>query len=100
MIEKLIEFPRNCGGLKIAAGKRKSPKSLENQGFWAMVPVTGLEPVRHRWRWILSPENRLESGGSEWRSVEEYTSKYSREFIRISKDTTGAHERAPPADRA
>ena len=20
-----------------------------------MVPVTGLEPVRHRWRWILSP---------------------------------------------
>ena len=55
MIEKLIEFPRNRGGLKIAAGKRKSPKSLENQGFWAMVPVTGLEPVRHRWRWILSP---------------------------------------------
>ena len=20
-----------------------------------LVPVTGLEPVRHRWRWILSP---------------------------------------------
>ena len=27
----------------IAAGKRKRPKSLENQGLWAMVPVTGLE---------------------------------------------------------
>ena len=66
----------------------------------ALVPVTGLEPVRHRWRWILSPENRLESGGSEWKSVEEYTSKYSREIIRISKNATGARERAPPADRA
>ena len=27
----------------IAAGKRKRPKSLENQGLWAMVPVTGPE---------------------------------------------------------
>ena len=43
MIENLIEFLHNRGGLTIAAGKRKSPKSLENQGFWAMVPVTGLE---------------------------------------------------------
>ena len=43
VIENLIEFLRNRGGLTIAAGKRKSPKSLENQGFWAMVPVTGLE---------------------------------------------------------
>ena len=23
--------------------------------FFFLVPVTGLEPVRHRWRWILSP---------------------------------------------
>ena len=23
--------------------------------YIALVPVTGLEPVRHRWRWILSP---------------------------------------------
>ena len=43
MIENLIEFLHNRGGLTIAAGKRKRPKSLENQGFWAMVPVTGLE---------------------------------------------------------
>ena len=43
MIENLIEFLHNRGGLTIAAGKRKRPKSLENQGLWAMVPVTGLE---------------------------------------------------------
>ena len=111
MIENLIEFLRNRGGLTIAAGKRKRPKSLENQGLWAMVPVTGLEytmehpaetpggnsppdcciymgsspspldtkkrtpgrgslflvpvtglePVRCRQRWILSPEKYLEA---------------------------------------
>ena len=27
-----------------------------------MVPVTGLEPVRHRWRWILSFARYLELG--------------------------------------
>ena len=42
-------------------GKMKSqekvPKTTENSCYWVllMVPVTGLEPVRHRWRWILSP---------------------------------------------
>lgn len=39
MIENLIEFLHNRGGLTIAAGKRKRPKSLENQGLWAMVWV-------------------------------------------------------------
>ena len=55
MIEKLIEFSGFSNGLTIAAGKEKSPKPIDNQGFWAMVPVTGLEPVRCRQRRILSP---------------------------------------------
>lgn len=39
MIEKLIE-KRFCGsGLTIAAGKEKSPKPIDNQGFWAVVRV-------------------------------------------------------------
>ena len=54
MIEKLIEFSDLISGLTIAAGKEKSPKPIENQGFWTVVPVTGLEPVRCRQRWILS----------------------------------------------
>ena len=37
--------------------QEKVPKTTENSCYWIllMVPVTGLEPVRHRWRWILSP---------------------------------------------
>ena len=37
--------------------QEKVPKTTENSCYWVllMVPVTGLEPVRHRWRWILSP---------------------------------------------
>ena len=52
-IEKLIELPFLGGELTIAAGKEKSPKPIENQGLWTLVPVTGLEPVRCRQRWIL-----------------------------------------------
>ena len=33
----------------------KKPKPLETLRILALVPVTGLEPVRHRWRRILSP---------------------------------------------
>ena len=54
MIEKLIEFHISYSGLTIASSKRKSPKSLEALRILDLVPVTGLEPVRHRWRWILS----------------------------------------------
>ena len=55
VVEKIVEKFPGCGGLRIAAGKEKSPKPIDNQGFWALVPVTGLEPVRCRQRWILSP---------------------------------------------
>ena len=55
LVEKLVELRPYRGGLKITAGKRKTPKPLENKGFWDLVPVTGLEPVRCRQRWILSP---------------------------------------------
>ena len=55
LVEKLVELRPYRGGLKITAGKRKNPKPLENKGFWDLVPVTGLEPVRCRQRWILSP---------------------------------------------
>ena len=55
VIEKLIENCSLGSGLTITAGKEKGPKPIENQGLWAVVPVTGLEPVRCRQRWILSP---------------------------------------------
>ena len=55
MIEELVEKERECSGLTIVSSKQKSPKPVEDQGFWTVVPVTGLEPVRHRWRRILSP---------------------------------------------
>ena len=55
MIEFLIETNTFRSGLKIASSKRKSPKPLGNTGILDLVPVTGLEPVRHRWRRILSP---------------------------------------------
>ena len=55
MIEKVIEFRPSRGGLTIASSKEKSPKPLETLRILSLVPVTGLEPVRHRWRWILSP---------------------------------------------
>lgn len=35
-MEKLMEIPRNRNGLKIAAGKKKSPKSIAAQGFEAV----------------------------------------------------------------
>ena len=54
MIEKLIELPPNCNGLTIASSKQKSPKPLGTLRVLDLMPVTGLEPVRHRWRRILS----------------------------------------------
>ena len=54
VVEKLIELYSLSSRLTIAAGKEKSPKPIDTQGFWAVVPVTGLEPVRCRQRWILS----------------------------------------------
>ena len=55
MIEKLIDIDTGRSGLKIAAGKEKSPKPLETLRILDLVPVTGLEPVRCRQRRILSP---------------------------------------------
>ena len=55
MIEKVIEFRLSRGGLTSASSKERSPKPLEALRILSLVPVTGLEPVRHRWRWILSP---------------------------------------------
>ena len=55
MIEFLIEYHPFCSGLTIASSKQKSPKPLEPLRVLDLMPVTGLEPVRHRWRRILSP---------------------------------------------
>ncbi len=55
MIEFLIENILNRSGLTIASSKQKSPKPLASLRILDLVPVTGLEPVRHRWRRILSP---------------------------------------------
>ena len=56
MIEKLIEKRPYRGGLKITAGQKmlRIPQKPRNSEL-SMVPVTGLEPVRCRQRWILSP---------------------------------------------
>ncbi len=43
MIENLIELSGFGSGLKIAAGKQKRPKPFAIQGFWTLVPVTGLD---------------------------------------------------------
>ena len=55
MIEFLIELHLHRSGLTIASSKEKSPKPLEPLRVLDLMPVTGLEPVRHRWRRILSP---------------------------------------------
>ena len=55
MVEKLVEKFSKDSGLRITAGKRKNPKSVDIQQISDLVPVTGLEPVRCRQRWILSP---------------------------------------------
>ena len=35
-----------------------------------MVPVTGLEPVRCRQRWILSPHGHVEHGIFQWNAMD------------------------------
>ena len=51
----MLDILLDCGGLRIAAGQRKNPKPVATQQISDLVPVTGLEPVRCRQRWILSP---------------------------------------------
>ena len=46
--------------------KKENPRS----GFSFLVPVTGLEPVRCRQRWILSPEKYLEARCNRWKLIE------------------------------
>ena len=46
---------------------RKSPQTLGKSsvcGPREMVPVAGVEPARHRWRWILSFFKNVEVGGN------------------------------------
>ena len=43
VVEKLVENASKSSGLTIAAGKEKSPKPVDTQGFWTLVPVTGLD---------------------------------------------------------
>ena len=40
---------------KKANNPNPSPTGKSGSDYLCLVPVTGLEPVRHRWRWILSP---------------------------------------------
>ena len=53
MVENLVEKLPDYGGLRITAGQIKK-KPVASQRV-SLVPVTGLEPVRCRQRWILSP---------------------------------------------
>ena len=70
MIEKTDRSEYGHCGLKIAAGKEKSPKPLEALRILDLVPVTGLEPVRCRQRRILRASTHLVSNGIEWNLVE------------------------------
>ena len=55
LMDILMDEGMDCSGLTITVGKRKSPKPVDTQQISDLVPVTGLEPVRCRQRWILSP---------------------------------------------
>ena len=55
LVEKLVEKQPYRGGVKITVGEKKNPKPVATQQISDLVPVTGLEPVRCRQRWILSP---------------------------------------------
>ena len=57
VVEKIVELKPYRSGLKMTAGKKNTQNSskTKNFGLFHMVPVTGLEPVRCRQRWILSP---------------------------------------------
>jgi len=61
-----------------------------------LVPVTGLEPVRHRWRRILSPESPLESSGNRWNLIENYESKKVHDTNAFSAFPVKKACRAPP----
>ena len=41
------------GGVGVDTEQRKTPEAYSFESL--VVPVAGLEPARHRWRWILSP---------------------------------------------
>jgi hypothetical protein len=43
LVEKLMERNGKRSRLRIAARIEKSPKPIGTQGFWTMVPVTGLD---------------------------------------------------------
>ena len=40
--------------LRIAARIEKSPKPIGTQGFWTMVPVTGLDGIKERLGQVLA----------------------------------------------
>ena len=69
--ERTVEHPAETPGGNsppdccIWIGSSPSPPEYQKReprsGFSFLVPVTGLEPVRCRQRWILSPEKYLEA---------------------------------------
>jgi len=75
LMEKLMEMWVNRSGLTITVGKEKSPKPIDNNRFWTLVPVTGLEPVRCRQRWLLSPHQHVELHNQLWTIVASCPSK-------------------------
>jgi hypothetical protein len=51
-------------GQSLSGNKKIAPKHNASKQF--LVPVTGLEPVRHRWRWILRVKDQQEVSGIRW----------------------------------
>ena len=45
-IEKVVELKPYRGGLKITAGNEKSPKPLENKGFWTLTYATQFDTMQ------------------------------------------------------
>ena len=61
-----------------------------------MVPVTGLEPVRCRQRWILSPEKHLEAGRNQRRLIETRNRKKHPKISSFSVFPRKLSSRSPP----
>ena len=78
--------------------KEKAPKTTVNSFYWIllMVPVIGLEPVHHRWRWILRPEVYLDAHGIQGKPMESCNSRKRRNINCFSHFVSGIHCRALP----
>ena len=63
---------------------RRNPffdKTVRKTGFIHLVPVAGLEPARHRWRWILSPLRLPIPSHRRYRDIISHGKRNSKYFL-------------------